>query len=71
MFTLPPDSPELNPDELVWNVIMRKVRTIIESKDAMRSLVRRALRKLQRSTETVKRRLHEKRLSCITADRRV
>ena len=38
MFTLPPYSPELNPDELVWNVIMRKApgRTMVENKDAVR-----------------------------------
>ena len=61
-FTLPPYSPELIPDELVWNGIKRRVAvgTRIESKDAMRSLARSAQRKLPRSTETLKRPFHEK-----------
>ena len=73
LFTLPSYSPELNPDELVWNVIKRKVsgRTTIESKDAMRSLVRSGLRKLQRSTETLKRLFHEKHVAYIIDDCRV
>ena len=73
LFTLPPYSPELNPDELVWNVIKRKVsgRTTIENKDAMRRLVRSALRKLQRSTETLKRLFHEKHVAYIIEDCRV
>ena len=73
LFTLPSYSPELNPDELVWNVIKRKVsgRTTIESKDAMRSLVRSALRKLQRSTETLKRLFHEKHVAYIIDECRV
>ncbi len=44
LFFLPPDSPELNPDELVWNVVKGQVsgRTVVESKDTLRRSIRAA-----------------------------
>jgi len=61
LFFLPPYSPERNPDELVWNVVKGQVsgRTVVESKDTLRRLVRGALMRLQRSTDKLKRLFHE------------
>ena len=42
LFLLPPYSPELSPDELVWNVVKGQVtgKTVVEDKQALRRLVR-------------------------------
>ena len=58
---MPPYSPELNPDEPVWNMVKGQVsaRTVVESKDNLRRLVRGALMRLQRSTDKLKRLFRE------------
>ena len=73
LFFLPPCSPELNPDELVWNVVKGQVsgRTVVESKETLRHLVRGALFRLQRSTEKLKRLFHEPNVAYILDDCRV
>lgn len=73
LFFLPPYSPELNPDELVWNVIKGQAsgRTVVEDKQTLRRLVRGALRRLQRSTEKRKKLFHEPSVVSILADCRV
>ena len=70
LFFLPPYSPELNPDELVWNVVKGQVsgRTVVESKDTLRRLVRGSLMRLQRSTDKVKRLFHETHVAYILKD---
>lgn len=62
LFFLPPYSPELNPDELVWNHIKshRLGRTVVETKEELRELAHSALRSLQRSKDLIKRFFHEK-----------
>ena len=49
LYYLPPYSPELNPDELVWNDLKNKAlgRKVILSKEALRSLTLSHLRRLQ------------------------
>ena len=73
LFFLPPYSPELNPDELVWNVVKGQVsgRTVVENKETLRHLVRGALFRLQRSTEKLKRLFHEPNVAYILDDCRV
>lgn len=56
LFFLPPYSPELNPDELVWNDVKNNGvgRTLVHSpKDLMRAVVSR-LRYLQKSPDMVR-----------------
>lgn len=54
IFYLPPYSPELNPDELVWNDLKNKVgRTYISGPDQMKSKVIGFLRSLQRSPDKI------------------
>lgn len=67
---MPPYSPELSPDELVWNVVKGQVsrRTVVESKDTLRRLIRAALMRLQRSTEKLKRHFHETHVTYIIKD---
>ena len=73
LFFLPPYSPELNPDELVWNVIKGQVsgQTVVEDKQTLRRLVRGALRRLQRSTEKLKKLFHEPNVAYILDECRV
>ena len=73
LFFLSPYSPELNPDELVWNVIKGQVsgRTVVEDKQTLRRLVRGALRRLQRSTEKLKKLFHEPNVAYILDECRV
>lgn len=48
LFLLPPYSPELNPDELVWgNVKTRIAKMAIQTKDELKAVVHGALRRLQ------------------------
>ena len=70
LFFPPPYSPELNPDELVWNLVKGQVsgRTVVESKDTLRRLVRGALMRLQRSTDKLKRLFHETHVAYILED---
>lgn len=54
LFYLPPYSPELNPDELVWNNVKSKVgRSLIKGPDDLGRKVRYYLRALQRNPETI------------------
>lgn len=54
IFYLPPYSPELNPDELVWNNVKRKIgRSSIKGPDDFHGKVRHHLRVLQRCPETI------------------
>ena len=49
LFFLPPYSPELNPDELVWSHVKRKVgRSAVTSKDDLKQRLISALRSLQK-----------------------
>ena len=60
----------MNPDELVWNVVKGEVsgRTVVESKDTLRRLVRGALMRLQRSHHKPKRLFHETYVAYILKD---
>lgn len=61
LFTLPPYSPELNPDELVWNVVKSKVgRTGVKKKSELKERVTSSLRGLQRNSKLVKALFQEK-----------
>jgi transposase len=54
LFYLPPYSPELNPDELVWNNVKSKVgRSLIKGPDDLGMKVRYYLKSLQRHPETI------------------
>lgn len=54
LFYLPPYSPELNPDELVWNNVKSKVgRSLIKGPDDLETKVRYYLKSLQRNPETI------------------
>lgn len=54
LFFLPPYSPELNPDELVWgNVKTRVAKMAIQTKDELKSVVHGALRRLQKMPHLV------------------
>lgn len=56
LFYLPPYSPELNPDELAWNVLKNGIvgRSTAKSKEELKSKVISGLRKIQKSPETVR-----------------
>jgi transposase len=56
LFYLPPYSPELNPDELAWNVLKNGIvsRTTVKSKEELKSKVVGGLRQIQNSPNTVK-----------------
>jgi transposase len=56
LFFLPPYSPELNPDEMVWNEVKRnKVgRQVITGKGQMKQVILAALRALQRLPEKIR-----------------
>ena len=61
LFTLPPYSPELNPDELVWNVVKSKVgRSGVKKKSELKERVTSSLRGLQRNPKQVKALFQEK-----------
>jgi len=54
LFYLPPYSPELNPDELVWNNVKSKVgRSSIKGPDDLEIKVRGCLKSLQRNPQTI------------------
>lgn len=49
LFFLPPYSPDLNPDELVWNHVKARVaKATVQTKDEMKAAVYRALHRLQK-----------------------
>lgn len=55
LFYLPPYSPHLNPDELVWAHVKRKVsKQLVQSKDEMKRLALGALRAIQKLPALVK-----------------
>jgi transposase len=55
LFFLPPYSPELNPDELVWNNVKGKVgRSSIKGPDDFHEKVRHHLKSLQRTPEKIR-----------------
>lgn len=55
LFTLPPCSPQLDPDEQVWAHVKRQVsRQLVQSKDEMKRLALGALRRIQQLPELVK-----------------
>ena len=55
LFSLPPYSPELNPDELVWNNVKGKVgRSSIKGPDDFQEKVRHHLKSLQRTPEKIR-----------------
>jgi transposase len=55
LFYLPPYSPELNPDELVWNNVKGKVgRSSIKGPDDFRRKVHHHLKSLQRSPQKIR-----------------
>ncbi|WP_459943342.1 transposase, partial [Deferrisoma palaeochoriense] len=52
---LPPYSPELNPDELVWSQVKRRVaREVVRSKKDLKARVLSALRSLQRMPDKIR-----------------
>jgi transposase len=69
LFYLPPYSPELNPDELVWNHVKSHHlgRTVVDTKETLQTLVHSALRSLQRSTRLLKQFFHEQHVQYILA----
>jgi len=55
LFSLPPYSPELNPDELVWNNVKGKIgRSSIKGPDDFQEKVRHHLKSLQRNPEKIR-----------------
>lgn len=55
LFYLPPYSPHLNPDEVVWAHVKRNVSSqLVESKEHMKRLALGALRRIQKLPELVK-----------------
>lgn len=55
LFFLPPYSPELNPDELVWNALKGDIgRSVIEDRDDLKSKVTGFMRSLQKAPERVR-----------------
>ena len=73
LFFLPPYSPELNPDELVWNVVKGQVsgKTVVEDKQTLRRLVRGASIRLRRSTDKLKKLFLEANVTYILDEFRV
>lgn len=54
LFLLPPYSPELNPDELVWKHVKQRVaKAVATTKEEMKQQVQRALRALQQTPHIV------------------
>jgi transposase len=55
LFFLPPYSPHLNPDEVVWAHVKREVsRKLVQSKDEMKRLALSALRRIQKLPNLVR-----------------
>lgn len=56
LFFLPPYSPELNPDELAWNVLKNGIvgKSTVKDKGELKSKVISGLRKIQKNPEKVK-----------------
>lgn len=60
LFFLPPYSPQLNPDELVWAQVKREVsRQCVQSLEQMKKLALGALRSIQRKPHLVKSFFHQ------------
>ena len=60
LFFLPPYSPDLNPDELVWNELKGKMgRTASRTKDELKAKVHDFMRVIQRKPKKVARYFHE------------
>ena len=60
IFYLPPYSPELNPDELVWNCVKSDIsRSVTKSRAEMKGRATETLRQLQRTPAKVKRLFQE------------
>jgi transposase len=54
MAFLPPYSPELNPDEQVWNYAKREVgKRIIRSKEEMEKVILSVMNTIQKNTQLV------------------
>jgi transposase len=55
LFFLPPYSPQLNPDELVWGQVKQRVgKQVIKTKDDLKARVTAALRSLQRLPQKIR-----------------
>ena len=55
LFFLPPYSPHLNPDEVVWAHVKRDVaKKVVESKEEMKALALSALRRIQKTPDLVR-----------------
>ncbi len=69
LFYLPPYSPQLNPDELVWNTVKngRIGKAVIKNEHDMKRVALGALRSLQKLPETVKRFFNHPELAYILA----
>lgn len=67
LFFLPPYSPDLNPDEWVWNNVKndRIARSVIMSKDDLKAKALGALRRLQKLPNVVRGFFHDPHLSYI------
>ena len=61
LFYLPPYSPELNPDELVWNDLKNNTvgRSVVTQKDAFKDLVTRNMQKLKARPQKIKSFFHK------------
>ena len=54
LFFLPPYAPELNPDELAWGHIKTRIaKATTQTKDELKAMVERAMRRLQKMPEIV------------------
>ena len=54
LFYLPPYSPQLNPDELVWGHVKSRVaKATVRTKDELKNMVQRTLRRLQKLPHVV------------------
>ena len=56
LFYLPPYSPELNPDELAWNVLKNGIvgKSSVKSRQELKSKVIGGLRRIQKNPEKVR-----------------
>jgi transposase len=70
LFYLPPYSPELNPDELVWNHVKAQKlgRQVIKTKDELMERTRSILRSLQKNSEKLMAFFREENVKYILAD---
>ena len=54
LFFLPPYAPELNPDELAWGRIKTRIaKATVQTKDGLKAMVERVMRRLQKMPEIV------------------